>query len=121
MKRADYLLGAAIITAAALLWFAEKTAPAEPLITVRVAGKTVLQRAVRDLPERFEIDTGSGRITIGKNETGIFVAKACCPDRLCQKRGVIGKNGESIVCVPSETIISLSEAGQTEDYDAVIY
>jgi hypothetical protein len=44
-------------------------------------------------------------IDIEANETGAWVKDVICPDKLCQKTGVINKVGQNIVCLPNKVVI----------------
>lgn len=38
----------------------------------------------------------------------IRVNEAHCPDKICEKTGYIGSEGESIICVPKKIIVTVS-------------
>lgn len=52
--------------------------------------------------------------------SGVRVAAADCPDRLCVKTGEISRPGEAIACVPNRVVVTLKRAGG-EPYDGVAY
>jgi len=57
-------------------------------------------------PQLVHIDFENNRyIDIEGNETGAWVKDVVCPDKLCQKTGVISKVGQSIVCLPNRVNI----------------
>lgn len=43
---------------------------------------------------------------------------ADCPDKLCVEQKAISKNGESIVCLPNQVVVTVTTGEQTEN-DAV--
>ncbi len=59
--------------------------------------------------------------TIVLSPTGVRVAAADCPDRLCVRTGAISRPGEAIACVPNRVVVSLRRADGKEPYDGVAY
>lgn len=48
---------------------------------------------------------GSNTVVI-ENGT-VYMKDADCPDKLCEKTGKIGKNGETIVCLPHRVVVEI--------------
>ncbi len=59
--------------------------------------------------------------TIVLSQTGVRVAEADCPDKLCVKTGEISRAGEAAACVPNRVVVSLKRAAGTDAYDGVAY
>ena len=53
-------------------------------------------------------------LTIVVREGTVSVKEADCPDKICEKRGAIGKVGESIVCLPARVVIRVVGKGEVE-------
>jgi len=65
--------------------------------------------------ELIHIDFETGRyIDIKADSNGVYVSDVVCPDKLCQKTGVIDKVGESIVCLPNKVQIFIEGNEKTE-------
>lgn len=72
-------------------------------------------------PQEVHIDLKNGKyIDIMIDENGAYVKDVICPDKVCQKTGVVDKVGQSIVCLPNKVIVYVE--GKTEsDVDDVSY
>lgn len=60
-----------------------------------------------DIIDKFRVEVRSGRIRILSSD---------CPKQICKHAGWISRPGESLICVPSKIVITIS--GE-ERYDAV--
>ena len=49
---------------------------------------------------------------------GVSVSSADCPDRLCEKTGVIRCAGQSVVCLPARVIVTVE--GGVSDADVTV-
>ena len=49
----------------------------------------------------------------------IHVLEADCPDQVCVRHSAISRNGESIICLPHEVVVSI-EDGESSGADAVV-
>lgn len=56
--------------------------------------------------KKIHIELDNGRhIDIDVDENGAFVEDVVCPDKICQKTGVVSKAGQSIVCLPNKVVV----------------
>jgi len=62
----------------------------------------------------FTLQGTKGLATVEIENKRIRMSDAPCPDRICVRRGWIGKPGESIVCIPNEIHIYI-ESGDKLD------
>jgi len=61
----------------------------------------------------IHIELGDGKhIDIVVDENGAYVKDVVCPDKICQKTGLVSKVGQSIVCLPNKVVIFVD--GETE-------
>ena len=107
VRRADWWLGAAVLTAAAVLglvlWL---FAPAGKRVQVTVDGQVTMT-----LP--LDTDTAvTIRGTVNENTLTIAdgaarMTAAGCPDGLCVHHGAISRGGESIVCLPNRIVVTV--------------
>jgi hypothetical protein len=51
-------------------------------------------------------------IDIVVDEDGAYVKDVICPDKVCQKTGVVSKVSQSIVCLPNKVVVYIE--GKTE-------
>ena len=63
------------------------------------------------------ISSNDHTLTIIIENGSVYVRDSDCPDKYCEKTGKISSSGESIVCVPAKTAVSISakEAFQDEE------
>ena len=55
-------------------------------------------------------------LTVCAQNGEIYVKESVCNDKICEKTGKISKSGSSIICLPSQIVVSLSGEG---DFDAL--
>ena len=58
-----------------------------------------------------------GLLLVYAQAQGFHVQSAACPDRVCVHTGYISRGGQSIVCVPNETVIRLRYADYADYAD----
>ena len=51
-------------------------------------------------------------VTVTNGEVCVFDAD--CPDKICEKRGAISREGESIVCLPNKVVVTIAGKGEVE-------
>ena len=63
----------------------------------------------------FTGDRGERNVLAIRNGEA-YMEEADCPDKLCVKQGPIGKNGESIICLPHKLVVQIigKEMGETD-------
>ena len=112
MKRKDWILIAAVLTAALLLAavFYIKTHllpnkdPA--VVTVTIDGELYGAFALSEDREE-DIDTQYGHNHLSIRDGSAQVTEADCPDGLCMHQGRISRNGEMNVCLPHRLIVEV--------------
>ena len=82
--------------------------------------KTISMRTGMKQQEiHIELENGN-HIDIMIDEQGAYVKDVICPDKVCQKTGVVNKVGQSIVCLPNRVVVYIE--GKTEsDVDDVSF
>ncbi len=60
-------------------------------------------------------ESGPDYNIITVNDSRVCISAADCPDRLCIKRGMIQRAGESVICLPHK--LSVSIVSETDDTD----
>lgn len=66
--------------------------------------------------ERREIDIdGHNKVVIADGE--VWMEEADCPDRLCVSQGKISRSGQTIICLPNKTMVTIK--GGKSEYDGV--
>jgi hypothetical protein len=77
-------------------------------LVIEVDGQVYKKIPTRELKTEqlvhIEFDNNK-HIDIAANETGAWIKDVVCPDKLCQKTGVISQVGQSIVCLPNKVVV----------------
>lgn len=105
-------------------YVANKT-PVDNLI-IKVNGDVYKKIPVTELKKEqvIHLDFENNRyMDIEANESGVWVKDVVCPDKLCQKTGVINKIGQNITCLPNKVTIYYEGQGgqQNQEIDNVAY
>lgn len=66
----------------------------------------------------FTIEFGEKINIIEIKNKQVCIREASCPDKLCVKQGYISHNGESIICLPNEVIVTI-EGTEKAGIDAI--
>lgn len=119
MKKADFLLIFIIFMLAAGSFFYLHNAPPAVYLTAKCGGKIILSVPLSRLAQVTQLDTPYGIITLQKTSGGIAAVSSPCPDKLCIRQGSIKNSGETIICLPCRTIITLTNPTESDAYDAV--
>ncbi|KUO77295.1 MAG: hypothetical protein APF77_19330 [Clostridia bacterium BRH_c25] len=59
-------------------------------------------------------------IDIVVDESGAYVKDVICPDKVCQKTGLVSRVGQSIVCLPNKVVVYIDGKAESE-VDGVSY
>lgn len=120
MKKADFILIAAVIVLAGLLLFF--------LYGLNNAGSYVQIEVDGSIIETLPLDTDITReITTSNGGTNTLVIKdgcakmtaANCPDGICKNHMKIKRNGESIICLPHKVVVTIVSENEQDEVDAV--
>ncbi len=78
-----------------------------------------LEKGMKQQEIHIELENGK-YIDILVDENGSYVKDVICPDKVCQKTGVVNKVGQSIVCLPNRVVVYVE--GKTEsDVDDISF
>ena len=118
IKKGDIIIVAVILLAAAgfAFWSNSKTESVQAVITVD--GETVKTVDLANIKEKFTfIPATDPRVVITAENGEIRFESAECEDKLCVACGNLSKHGDTAVCLPSKTVITITGS----DVDAVVY
>lgn len=118
IKKGDIIIIAVILLAAAVFtfWSNSKTESVQAVITVD--GETVKTVDLSNLKEKITfIPATDPRVVITAENGEIRFESADCEDKLCVACGNLSKHGDTAVCLPSKTVITVTGS----DVDAVVY
>ena len=118
IKKGDIIIVAVILLAAAVFTFrsSSKTESVQAVITVD--GETVKTVDLANIKEKITfIPATDPRVVITAENGEIRFESADCEDKLCVACGTLSKHGDTAVCLPSKTVITITGS----DVDAVVY
>lgn len=118
IKKGDIIIIAVILIAAAVFtfWSNSKTESVQAVITVD--GETVKTVDLSNIKEKITfIPATDPRVVITAENGEIRFESADCEDKLCVACGNLSKHGDTAVCLPSKTVITVTGS----DVDAVVY
>ncbi|MCL2486264.1 MAG: NusG domain II-containing protein [Oscillospiraceae bacterium] len=106
IKPGDAIILAAIAFIAGVLFVLSlmpERDPDRPVALVRVNGGLVAS-----LPLDHDAECHTGSLTVAVSGGTARAREASCPDKLCQRQGGISRPGQTIVCLPARTTITIS-------------
>lgn len=117
MKRNDWLLAAGILAVAALLLYFQifrKTGD-HGFVAVAVDGALFGTYSLEE--DRVVEINDTNRLVI--SEGSARMEWADCPDQVCVHHQGISRDGESIICLPNQVVVSV-ESVEESDVDGVV-
>ena len=118
LKKTDVIIIAAILLAAGLLIIIRSSVKGPRIAEITVNG-TVIERIDLDkVTDRTEIRPGTDPETvIVAEDGGIRFESAGCPDKICVSAGKLYRPGDTAVCLPARTVITVRGG----NFDAITY
>lgn len=118
IRKGDIAVILAILLVAAVLWFFQTrhTDKLEAVITVN--GETVETIDLASVKKKttFELDT-EPEVVIAAENGAIYFESADCDDKLCVNCGRLSRKGDTAVCLPAKTVVTVSGS----DLDVLTY
>lgn len=117
-RKGDIAVIAAIIVAALVFAYMSISGGENLQAVITVDGKVVETVDLSSVKERIVItpDTQPKVVIVAENEE-IRFESAECEDKLCVNTGSLKKGGDTAVCLPAKTVITVTGL----DVDAVVY
>ena len=110
----DTAVCAAVVTIAALLIVIpsvfRRTAELELYAEISVDGQTEARLPL----DRDTVYRASNGIEVTISQNSARISHSYCPDKLCMKNSRLNTAGETAVCLPLKTIVSISENTDAE-------
>jgi len=115
----DILLITSVLIIAAVIFAVSAGTKRQGAVAVVTIGGTEQMRLPLDQDAAVVLGEGehTNTLVIADGKAGII--EASCPDHVCVHQGEISYEGQSIVCLPNKTIITI-EGGKDGDLDAVV-
>lgn len=120
MKKADFLLIALALVAAAGIYLFYSAGAEEGLVAVvTVDGEWRAELPLDAAENSATIETDWGYNTVTAKDGAVFIAEADCRDHICVEHKKISKVGETIVCLPHKLVVEIV-GERAADFDAVV-
>lgn len=117
-RKGDIAVIAAALAVAAVIMLLRPDGGGKMTANVTVNGELVESIELSELKEEITLDIKTEPDTVIKaNSSAIWFESADCPDKLCVMSGKLTKKGDTAVCLPARTVITLLGA----EVDAVTY
>ena len=115
LRRADIVLAAAVLGAAALsamlLW---RLPPAGRTVTMQQNGQTVAVLPLAADTDYIVTGADGASNTVRIRGGRVSVCAASCPDGLCVRHRAVSRAGESIICLPNRVVVTVDGAADVD-------
>lgn len=118
MKKHDFILIIAVLAAAGILFLALYGGKAHGAAVQITVDGTVTQTLPLNEDITYPIQSAYGTNTLEIKGGCAAVTDADCPDKICVHHHKIKRNGESIICLPHKTVITVVDETSGEEIDA---
>ena len=117
-RKTDFIIILAVVLAALAFILWQRTGDTPLTAEISVDGKTVEIVDLSKITDRVEIHPeGAQGVLIVAENGRIRFEDSDCPDKLCVKQGELYRKGDTAVCLPEKTVITITGA----ELDAVTY
>lgn len=117
MKKNDWILGGGIVLAAGMIFLFQllRDSGGAKEVTISVDGDVFSTYSLEE-DQTVEIG-GTNRLVIEDGTARMEWAD--CPDQICVNHRPVSRNGESIICLPNEVVVSV-KGGEEAELDGVV-
>ena len=118
LRKGDIAVILIILVVAATFWFyqSRQTDKLEAVISVNGETVEVVDLSATDGKRTVELDT-TPKVVIAVENGAVYFEKADCDDKLCINCGKLSKKGDTAVCLPAKTVVTVSGT----DVDVMTY
>lgn len=114
----DVIFSIAVIAAAAFAYFLLQSGNGGSMAIVTADGNIAAEISL-DRDGTYQLDCADMKLTV--RDGMICVSHSDCPDKLCEKTGYIGADGQTVVCLPNRVSVRIiSEENGGDDIDVVL-
>lgn len=117
MKKNDWILGGGIVLAAGMILLFQllRDSGGAKEVTISVDGDV---SGTYSLEEDQTVEIGGTNRLVIEDGTA-RMEWADCPDQICVNHRPVSRNGESIICLPNEVVVSV-KGGEEAELDGVV-
>ena len=118
LRKCDIAVILIILVVAAAFWLyqSRQTDKLEAVISVNGETVEVVDLSATDGKRTVELDT-TPKVVIAVENGAVYFEKADCDDKLCINCGKLSKKGDTAVCLPAKTVVTVSGT----DVDVMTY
>lgn len=108
-KKGDVAVILVILVVAAAFWFftSRQSDKLEAVITVDGEVIETIDLATVDGKRLIELDT-EPKVTLAVENGAIYFEESACEDKLCVNCGKLSRKGDTAVCLPAKTVVTVS-------------
>lgn len=118
IKKGDLAVIAVVVAAALIFAFFNYRNAENPVAVITVDGVTVETVDLASVKEKITIKPQTAfNVEIAAENGEIWFEHSDCEDRLCVATGKLKNGGDTAVCLPAKTVITIMGS----DVDAVVY
>ncbi len=107
-----------IIVIICIVWFLSGRAGENLTADIYLDGEKVQSIALSELDGEKTVKVGGCEILL--RDDGAAFLNSKCADKLCEKRGMLKRAGDTMACVPERVVLSL-KSDKASDFDSVVY
>ena len=110
----DIILTASVLIVAVLVFFISGlTAKSGETVKIEKDGELYAEYSLKE-NRTVRLEDGDGFNLLVIEDGKVYIREASCPDKLCVNQGSAEKNGETIVCLPNKTVVTVYSAAEKE-------
>jgi len=118
IKKADIFIILFLVAVCAVMLVPGLFSDGEKTANIYKNGELIRTVNLTDVEKDYEIELDGAVILVEKN--AVSFKEADCPDKLCVKCGKLRNSGDTAVCVPTRTVITVTDS-QKGETDAISY
>lgn len=117
LKKGDFIL-IIVLIAAVLGWVVKDrimldSSSKQAVIKVDSEVHSVIPLDNKNELREVTVDLGENHVYVKIEQGLVWVEDSSCPDKVCIRTGKISKPGQSIVCLPNKTVVTIEGQGET--------
>lgn len=108
IKRFDIFLAVGILALAGILFLVVRFAKQPGNYVVVTQGKNVYGTYSLAVDGEYEITSFYGHNILTIKDGEAYMSESSCPDHICERMGHISKMGETVICLPNEVFVKIT-------------
>lgn len=109
------MIAAVILAAAAAVFFFQvKNRTSGTVYAIVEQDSKELMRLPLSESGEYRISNGDSYNVIEITEGGVRMKEADCPDQICVSHRQISRDGESIICLPNQVVVTIQSSNSSE-------